>query len=136
MKFNHIGIFVKNLKDGEKLFTKLLNIKNVSKKIDDKNLKVSIQFIVDESNITYEIVAPFGKNNPVEKILKENRYVLNHIAYSTKNFDKTIRELRNDGYAPLGPAKKALAFKGARVIFFITPLNFIVEIIEEKAKDD
>ena len=43
-----------------------------------------------------------------------------------------MRKLRNKGFAPLGKAKKALAFNNAKVIFFITPLNFIIEIIEEK----
>jgi hypothetical protein len=32
---------------------------------------------------------------------------------------------------PLGPAKKAKAFDGRRVAFFLTKLNYIIEIIEE-----
>ena len=134
MKFHHIGIFVKNLNIGKKHLVKILNIKKSSQQFHDKSLKVSIQFFYDKSGIVYEIVAPLGKNNPVKKVLQENKNILNHIAYKTSNFDKTIKKLRKKGCAPLGPAKKALAFNHARVIFFVTPLNFIIEIIEQLNK--
>ena len=78
MKFNHIGIFVKDIEEGREEISKLLNIKKVSKRYDDENLKVSVQFITDQSSITYEIVAPYGSGNPVDKVLDEKKNVLNH----------------------------------------------------------
>lgn len=132
MKFNHIGIFAKNLKEGKKYIYDIFDIKKVSKEFHDKELKVSVQFFSDTSGITYEIVSPFGKNNPVDKVLKQNKNILNHVAYTTKLFNKEVKKLRKKGFAPLGKAKKAVAFNNAKVIFFITPLNFIIEIIEEK----
>ena len=134
MKFNHIGIFVKNIEEGRKEISKLINIKKVSKRYDDESLKVSVQFITDQSSITYEIVAPYGSGNPVDKVLDDKKNILNHIAYTTDKFDQLILNFRNNGCAPLGPAKKALAFNGSRVIFFITPLNYVIELIEEKKK--
>ncbi len=42
-----------------------------------------------------------------------------------------ILYLRKINCAPLGKPMRAVAFKGKRVIFFLTPLNFIIELIEE-----
>ena len=134
MKFDHIGIFSKSLDEGRKHMCNIFEIKKLSQEFHDQSLKVSIQFLTDKSGITYEIVAPFGKNNPVDQVLKKNKNILNHVAYRTKNFSKEIKKLRGVGCAPLGVAKKALAFNYAKVIFFITPLNFIIEIIQEVKK--
>ncbi len=131
-KFNHIGIFVKNLSIGSKFFSKIINIKKIGKEIIDRNLKVRILFITDNKGITYELVAPYGKNNPVSKLLSKNKNILNHVAYSTKHFDFEIKKLRKNGCIPLGEPKTAKAFNGSRVIFFLVPLGFIFELIEDR----
>ncbi len=130
MKFHHIGIFVKNLKVGESFFSKNFNIKRVSKTITDKNLKVKVKFLYDYNNICYELVAPFGKKNPVDKVIKIKSRILNHIAYTTNHFDKKIQEMRKKNFAPISKPMIAKAFN-RRVIFFLTPLNFIIELIEK-----
>jgi len=134
MQFNHIGIFVKNIKFGEKELKKIIKIKKISKIFKDKNLKVVVKFLHDRNNICYEIVAPFGKNNPVTRVLKDGKNILNHLAYKTKNFDKMVSKFRNNKSAPLCLPTPAKAFGGARVIFFLTPLKIIVELIEDKSK--
>ena len=78
MIFHHIGIFVKKIETGKKIMEKKIKIKSFSKVIKDRNLKVKIMFIKDKDNITYELVAPFGKGNPVDKILKSRTNILNH----------------------------------------------------------
>jgi len=130
MKFHHIGIFCNTINEGKKNILNLLKPKKISKITYDKNLGVKVLFITDKDNIMYEIVAPYGKKNPVSKILKQKKNILNHIAYKVKNFDNVILKLRSKGFAPLGRAQPALAFKNMRVCFFLTPLNFIIEVIE------
>ncbi len=39
-------------------------------------------------------------------------------------------ELRDNGCIPISDTNNAVAFNGARVIFFLTPLGFVIEIIE------
>jgi methylmalonyl-CoA/ethylmalonyl-CoA epimerase len=132
MIFHHIGVFVGSLKDGREVINKLISIKEFTKPVDDQILKVSIQFCVDASGIRYELVAPFGENNPVSGILKSGKNILNHIAYTVTDIDKEIIRLRKNGSLPLGDPKPALAFGGNRVAFLLTPLRFIIELIEDK----
>ena len=131
MKFDHIGIFVKNLQFGSKHLTRLFEIKKKTNIIHDPLHKVSVQFFYDKNNICYELVAPKGKKNPVSSILKQNKNILNHVAYKSKNFQKDITKLRKLGCIPLGKPKPARAFKGANIIFFLSPLKIIIEVIEQ-----
>ena len=54
MKFDHIGIFVKNLKFGSRVITKLFQIQKKTKVIHDPLHKVSVQFFYNKKNICYE----------------------------------------------------------------------------------
>ena len=51
------------------------------------------------------------------------------VAYHA-DFDRAIARLEGQGCIALGPAKPAVAFDGAQVIFLFTPLKFIVELID------
>lgn len=131
MKFDHIGIFVEELHSGYDKLSKLFRISRKSIIFDDPLLRVSVQFFYDEQGICYELVAPNGADSPVDSVLKNGTTSLNHIAYKTNEFDNTISNLRKGGCVPLGIPQPALAFEGARVIFFLTPLKLIFELIED-----
>ena len=45
----------------------------------------------------------------------------------------SVSKLRETGCVPLGTPQPALAFNGARVIFFLTPLKLIFELIEDES---
>jgi methylmalonyl-CoA/ethylmalonyl-CoA epimerase len=130
MKFDHIGIFCKNLEFGRKKLTEIFPILNLSKEFHDPLLKVSVQFLYDTNNFCYELVAPNGQENPVDSILKNKKNILNHIAYKVYDFDLIIEKYRNLGCIPLTLPQPAIAFNGARVVFFLTPVDIIVELIE------
>lgn len=130
--FHHIGFFVKNIQYGFKELSKIIKIKKSSNLIIDHNLLVKVLFVTDNSGNKFELVAPNGKGNPVDGVLKEKKNILNHIAYTCDNFDLEILNLRNHGCIPISKPKKAKAFNGLRVIFFLTPMGFVYELVEKK----
>ena len=131
MKFHHIGIFVDSIETGIDEMSRIYEIEHIGKTIEDSLIGVNIVFLKDSSGINYELVAPFGDDSPVTGVLKRGHGFLNHLAYTTDQFDNQLRNLRNLGVIPLGPAKKAVAFNGRRVVFLLTKLHYIIEIIED-----
>lgn len=129
-KFHHIGLFVKNIDYGIKKLSELISIKECGSLIVDDELLVNVLFLIDEDGIRYELVSPNGAGNPVDLVLKSKKNIINHIAYTTLNFNSDIIKFRNSGCIYLGPPKKAKAFNGSNIIFFLTPLGFIYELIE------
>ena len=130
LTFNHIGIFVSDIATGNKYFEKLINIKKKSNCIIDYKIGVKVQFLYDKEDICYELVAPYKNPNPVNEVILEKKNILNHIAYQSNIFDKDIEKIRNNGNLPLSKPMQAEAFNRSRVIFFLTPLRFIIEVIE------
>ena len=130
MNFDHIGIFVKNLKEGRKYFNLFFDIVDESQEYHDYNINVSVQFLYDKCGVCYEIVCPLGKDSPVDGALLAKKNILNHMAYKVEEFDDKCMELRGNGCIPISKTNNAVAFNGAKVIFFLTPLGFVIEIIE------
>jgi len=131
MKFDHIGIFVHEIAAGDAELSAILPIVRRSEIFTDPVIKVKVQFLFDESGICYELVAPFGEGNPVDGVLKTRRNVLNHVAYRTPDLVSAVAELRSKGGYALNEPTPAVAFGGRQVVFLMTPLNFIIELIEE-----
>jgi methylmalonyl-CoA/ethylmalonyl-CoA epimerase len=131
MRFHHIGLFVDSLERGVNEMSKIYEIEHVGGCIEDDAIGVKIIFLKDTSGIVYELVAPLGDASPVNGVLVRGHGFLNHLAYTTDQFDHELIRLRELRMMPLGPAKKAKAFNGRRVAFFLTTLRYIIEIIEE-----
>ncbi|HLJ19863.1 MAG TPA: VOC family protein [Stellaceae bacterium] len=132
MIFDHIGLFVRDIEAGRRQLSALLPIERWTEAVDDPLMKVRVQFGVDGSGIRYELVAPFGEPNPVARVLDEGKTVLNHVAYRCADFESSCAMLRREGAMPLGRPQPASAFGGARVAFYLTPLRFIVELVEDR----
>lgn len=130
LSFNHIGLFVKNIKKSEKYIAPFLKL-NKKKIIFDKKLKIKVKLYFDNKKICYELVEPYGRNNPVSGFLKRGSNILNHIAYSTKNFRLAITFLKKKNFMQISKINYSKVFKG-KIVFFLSPLNYIVEIIEIK----
>lgn len=136
MEFDHLGVFAKSLEQGRAVLEEILPVASVSEPFHDPLLKVSVQFLSDTSGIRYEIVAPNGEGNPVEAVLADGRGILNHVAYRVTDFEARVARLREARCMPLGEPRPAVAFGGLRVIFFLTPLRLIVELIEAESGSD
>jgi methylmalonyl-CoA/ethylmalonyl-CoA epimerase len=131
MKFDHIGVFVQDIASGDAALADMIPIARRSEIFTDPVIKVQVQFLYDTSGICYELVAPFGEGNPVDGVLKTRRNILNHVAYRTPDLNATLEELGEKGAFPINRPTPAVAFGGKKVVFLLTPLNFIIEVIEE-----
>jgi|MDTC01.3.fsa_nt_gb methylmalonyl-CoA/ethylmalonyl-CoA epimerase len=131
MKFHHIGILVSNLSYGLKIYKKIYKNLKHSKTIIDKKIGVKLKFIHEEDKILYELIAPYGKSSPITKLIKNKTSILNHVAYKEKKFDEKIKYFKKNNFLQISEPLGAKAFKGKRVVFFMTPLHHIIELIED-----
>ena len=130
MKFDHLGIFVPSMAVGRKYLQSILHVTNWTEPVDDPVQKVSVQFGKDILGIRYEIVAPFGENNPVEPLLSQSKNILNHVAYKVDNIDSEIQRLCSERCILVSGPSPAKAFNNNKIAFLYTPLRFVIELIE------
>ncbi len=132
MTFDHIGIVTPNLARGRDFLTKTLSVTRWTQEFHDAGIGVSVQFgkVEDGSGPWYELVTPLGEDSPVAAVVRSGKNILNHVAYLVANMDLAAAGLRENGCFPVGDAQPAVAYGGRQVQFFVSPLRFMIELIE------
>lgn len=130
LRFDHIGVVVPTLKLGREHLIQLFGIAEWTAEFDDPINGVYVQFGRDSSGFVYETIAPNGPQSPISSALRRGERVLNHVAYIVDDLVVEAARCGSLGYRAAGAAKPAVAYGDARVQFFITSLNFLVELIE------
>lgn len=130
MKFDHVGVVTPTIEVGRDQARSVLNIERWTDVFTDTGIDVHVQFGLDESGICYELIAPLSGDSPVMQALTSGARILNHVAYLVDDLDREARRLVASRCLAAGPARPAIAYKGANVQFFITPMRFMVELIE------
>lgn len=130
MQFHHIGLIVDDIDTGKAFLESLISNLAWSEKYEDFGIGVTVLFGTGTDGLRYELIAPLGLESPVFKHLTKRENMLHHIAYVVDDFEVTFRDFRSLKLMPLGEVMPAVAFKGKRVAFFLTPIRTIIEIIE------
>lgn len=129
LAFDHIGVVVRDLSEGRRQIEATLPIVAVSPAYADEGLGVSVQFFRDASGVVFELIAPLGDASPVANTLGQS-HRLNQLAYRCGDIEAAAVSLRRARAVPLGPPAPAVAFGGARVQFFWSPLGHVIELVE------
>jgi methylmalonyl-CoA/ethylmalonyl-CoA epimerase len=132
LSLDHLGLIVPDLTAGRDFLQQTLAITLWTPITHDPGLGVSVQFGTDANQtLTYELIAPLGDDSPISTALRANKNILNHLAYLTPDLAVSAAHLRAQGCHPTADPHPALAYNGALIQFFVSPLRFLIELIEK-----
>lgn len=128
--FDHLGLVVKSLERGRSALEASLLIRGWTPETIDPVNGVRLQFGRDLAGVVYELLEPLGEDSPVQQALVSSRNILNHVAYRVSDLTVAAAHLKATKNTPTSTPKPAVAYGGAQIQFFVSPLNFIIELIE------
>jgi methylmalonyl-CoA/ethylmalonyl-CoA epimerase len=132
LELDHLGLIVQDIAVGRSFLQKTLGITRWTPVVDDPGLHVSVQFgTAPGESLTYELIAPLGEGTPIANALRTGKHILNHLAYLTPDLEASAAHLREQGCYPAGEPQPAVAYEGRRVQFWMSPLRFVIELIEK-----
>jgi methylmalonyl-CoA/ethylmalonyl-CoA epimerase len=132
LEFDHIGLIVADLTAARAFLEAALGIACWTPITDDPGIRVSVQFgSASDSAVVYELIAPLGEDSPIAAALRQGKSILNHVAYLTPDLAASAAHLRALGCFAAGEPKPALAYHGRLIQFWVSPLRFIIELIEK-----
>lgn len=130
MLFDHVGIVVTDLESACAHWTNTLGLLSWTRRFDDFTLGVAVRFARDSTGVVYELISPLTSTSPVARAAQTKSNVLNQLAYRTPSLEHTSKRLRAQHFNKISEPTAAIAFGGAPVQFLLTPLGFLVELIE------
>ena len=124
MKLHHIGIATEDIENLVEYLKQILNIKDISETVYDKNQEANLCMLTLEDGTKLELVS--GK--VVEKIVKKRQF-LYHTCYETNDINKEIEKLQKLDSFLVSEPKEAILFKNKKVAFLMTNIG-LVELVE------
>lgn len=132
LELDHLGLIVPDLTAGRVFLEAALGISLWTPVTEDSVLKVAVQFgSTPGGQLTYELIAPFGEASPIANALRSGKHILNHLAYLTPDLEASGERLRAAGCYATGDPQPAVAYQGRRIQFWMSPLRFVIELIEK-----
>ena len=125
MKLHHIGIATEDIENLVEYLKQILNIKDISETVYDKNQDANLCMLTLEDGTKLELVS--GK--VVEKIVKKRQF-LYHTCYETENIEEVKEKLKKLDSFLVSEPKEAILFQNKKVAFLMTNIG-LVELVEE-----
>ena len=133
MKFNHIGVAVRDINKSIKHYSECLGWVKLSDIVYDSIQKVKICFMIDNSNICYELIEPAYSDSPVTNVLNRKSSIY-HTCYEVDDIEESVKELSANGFIQISNIEEAIAFDNRRIVFLVNRDNLIIELLEEDKK--
>ena len=130
LTFDHLGVVCRTLDIGKAFLSQTLAVNEWTEASTDPIQKVHVQFGRDGAGTVFELIAPSDTDSKIAATLKSHKNILNHLAYRTPDIARASAALEAQGCIAISPADPAVAFGGALIQFFYSPLDFIIELIE------
>ncbi|HET6401558.1 MAG TPA: methylmalonyl-CoA epimerase [Candidatus Kapabacteria bacterium] len=104
MKISHLGIAVRDLKNAEELFSKLLGDSRVHhEEVADQKVRIAS---FDVNGTMIELTAPTTSDSPISKFLEKRGEGIHHIALEVEDVAKEIARLKGEGFQMIDEAPR------------------------------
>jgi len=129
-KVEHIGIAVKNIKEANKVYEKLLGVAPYkTETVESEGVNTSF-FQTGESKI--ELLQATKPESAIAKFIEKKGEGIHHIAFAVKDIKAEIKRLKEEGFIIVNETPK----KGAdhKLVCFVHPKNtqgVLIELCQE-----
>lgn len=127
LKFHHIGVACKDIKEATISLKKIFNLINISDTVLLENQEgVKVCIVTTDDGTKIELVSGKG----VEKFIKRRQY-LYHNCWETSNIHTAITHFVDNGSMLFSKPKPSKLFNNRKVAFLMSNIG-IVELLESK----
>jgi len=127
LKIHHIGYLVKKIEKAKQAFESLGYLTKQDTVYDDIR-KVHICFLTKDG-CCVELVSPAAGDSVAAGLMKKYKNSPYHICYEADDPEAAYRKLTADGFTAIDAPTPAPALEGRRVVFLISPVIGMIELI-------
>ena len=130
-KIEHIGIAVKDIKESNLLFAKLLNTQHY--KMEGVTSEGVITSIFQVGEIKIELLQATSEDSPIYKFIETKGEGLHHIAFAVDDVNSELKRLKSEGFEAIHQEGKDGA--DGKIIAFLHPKStnrVLTEICSDK----
>lgn len=140
LRFDHIGIAVRDLEAARKSYEELFGYTLLSGPFDDPAQQARVLFLADPQleitdgndhrDVVLELVAPLDETSHVARLV-DSGVGAYHVCYQVADLDAALEELRGKGCLIVKQPEPAVAYEGRRIAWLFLPTRQLVELVEQ-----
>lgn len=125
-ELNHIGIAVKNIEEGKKLFCEILGFElKAEEELPERGVRVAF---LETGNTSIELLEGIGEESAVTKFLERHGPGIHHLCFRVGDIDRVLGELAGAGLRLID--EKARPGAEGHAVAFIHPKSTSGVLIE------
>jgi len=128
MQIDHIGIAVKSLEEGLRLWCDHLGYRQATDPVVNSRQKVRVVFLKKDDSIDIKLVEPVDDSSPVYSLARRGGG-LHHLCFRCRDLEETLGELKNFGMRILALPQPGEAFEGEPIAFVYAGHGINLELI-------
>jgi methylmalonyl-CoA/ethylmalonyl-CoA epimerase len=129
MVIDHVGIVVKTIEEGVKLWENLFGYCRVTEATINTRQKVKVVFLQKPNSIDIKLIEPTSESSPVFALARRGGG-LHHICFKCGNLDDELTRLNTLGGRTLSPPGPGEAFENKEIAFVFVGQGLNIELID------
>ena len=131
MKLSHVGIIVKDIREGIKNHEDLYGYKQLSEIVEDPTQKVHVVLMGHSKDdpVTLELISPMSEDSPVTELLKK-RQAIYHLCYEVPDIEEARDKARKNGAIVISKPVEAPLFGDRKICFLYTKDHYVIELVQ------
>ena len=134
MVIDHIGIVVKSLEKGVKLWENIFGYKKMTDIVTNSRQKVKVVFLEKKNSSIIKLIEPVDSSSPVFKYAMRGGG-LHHLCFRCGNVIEKTKELQEKGLRVLTAPQPGEAFGGEKISFLYANQGLNIELIDTLNKN-
>ena len=124
MKFHHLGVACRNIREEVEIITKIHDVVNISSIVFDPLQKAELCIITTADGFSIELIS----GEQIEKLIKK-RISYYHICFETNDINTEIERLVNLGAFLVSEPKPAILFDN-NIVAFLQVSYGLIELVQ------
>ena len=133
MIIDHVGIVVKSIEKGLKLWTSIFGYQQTTEIITNTRQKVKVVFLNKENSIEIKLIEPTDSTSPVYTLAQRGGG-LHHLCFKCDDLESELGNLREHGLRVLTLPEPGEAFQNEKIAFVFADQGLNIELIDTEKR--
>lgn len=133
MIIDHVGIVVKSIEKGLKLWTSIFGYQQTTEIITNTRQKVKVVFLNKENSIEIKLIEPTESTSPVYTLAQRGGG-LHHLCFKCDDVETELDNLRGQGLRILTQPQPGEAFQNEKIAFIFAGQGLNIELIDTEKR--
>lgn len=129
MVIDHVGIAVKSIEEGVKLWERVFGYRPVTETVENTRQKVFVIFLEKDGSLPVKLIEPVDETSPIYAYARRGGG-LHHLCFKCEELNTELDRLTGEGLRILAQPQPGEAFDNDLISFLYAGMGLNIEVLD------